>query len=274
MAAILRKYNIATTILFPLLDRGLMDFDDTPVVHAAGDSQISKDEGAFANTANGFVHEGNGIYSLALTIAEMGAARIVVTIVDQGAKSFEDQAVLIETYGHASAQHAFDLDLAEQTVALSAQGKLDVNAEADTALTDYDAPTDAEMTAEHDAILADTVDLQARVPAALVGGRMDSDVGNMQANVLDATALAANAILELNDALMRMTTAAVEAGAGGVPSHRTLYGIVAGLMHLHERDAGDNNIILYQADDATPLVTIPITKDSALDPIKKMDPPA
>jgi hypothetical protein len=46
------------------------------------------------------------------------------------------------------------------------------------------------------------------------------------------------------------------------------------MMHLHERDAGDDNIILYESDDSTVLATVPITKDSGLDPIKKVDPPA
>lgn len=43
-------------------------------------------------------------------------------------------------------------------------------------------------------ILGDTVDIQSRLPAALVGGRMDSDVGNMQAGVVDAAAIATDAI--------------------------------------------------------------------------------
>ena len=44
------------------------------------------------------------------------------------------------------------------------------------------------------AVQADTDDIQARLPAALVGGRMNSDVGNMQVGVIDAAAIATNAI--------------------------------------------------------------------------------
>lgn len=83
-------------------------------------------------------------------------------------------------------------------VQLSAQGKLDVNAEADTALSDYDPPTKTEQdsafteikgatwaagtdTLEHirdkeTDIETDTQDIQSRIPAALVTGRMSSDV--------------------------------------------------------------------------------------------------
>src|SRR3972149_10113441 len=98
---VFRKYGVATTILFPLITRGAMDFT-TAAVHAAGDSQLSKDEGAFANTTNAFAHEGNGSYSLALTAANMQAARISVTVIDQTSpKVWEDQCILISTYGNA-----------------------------------------------------------------------------------------------------------------------------------------------------------------------------
>ena len=107
----LRKYNSATTVLFPLIDRDAVDFESTPVTFAAADTKIIKDEGAAANTTNNPVHEGNGIYSLALTAAEMQAARVVITVIDRTAtKLWEDQAIIVETYGAASAQHAFDLD--------------------------------------------------------------------------------------------------------------------------------------------------------------------
>ncbi len=107
---VLRKYNTSTTILFPLIDRGTNDFESTPVSHASGDTQISKDEAAFGNTSNAFAHEGNGIYSIVLTAAEMQAARIVVTIIDQDAtKAWEDQAIVITTYGGSSAEHPIDL---------------------------------------------------------------------------------------------------------------------------------------------------------------------
>ena len=113
---ILRKYGAATTILFPLIDAGAADFESTPVTFATGDAQISKNEGAFANTSNNPAHEGNGMYSLALTATEMQAARIMITVIDTAPKTWEDQAIIISTYGNASAEHAFDLDTATQSV--------------------------------------------------------------------------------------------------------------------------------------------------------------
>lgn len=52
----------------------------------------------------------------------------------------------------------------------------------------------ADISADIAAVQADTDDIQTRLPAALVGGRMDSDVGNMQANVITAAAINAAAI--------------------------------------------------------------------------------
>lgn len=101
-----REYGTAATILFPLIDFGAQDFESTPVSFASGDTQISKDEGVFANTTNNPAHEGNGIYSLALTATEMEAARVVITVIDQTSpKAWEDQAIIICTYGNSSAQH-------------------------------------------------------------------------------------------------------------------------------------------------------------------------
>ena len=117
---VLRKYGVATTVIVPLIDRGTQDFESTPATFAAGDIKIIKDEAASANTTNLPTHEGHGIYSLALTAAEMQAARIAITWIDLTAtKLWEDQGIILSTYGHASAQHAFDLDTATQTVTAS-----------------------------------------------------------------------------------------------------------------------------------------------------------
>lgn len=67
-------------------------------------------------------------------------------------------------------------------------------AAADIAEHDVTQATQAVHTAALVAINADTDDIQTRLPAALVGGRMNSDVGNIQAGAVDAAAIAADAI--------------------------------------------------------------------------------
>ena len=109
----LRKYGAATTLNFQLFETDGVSFK-TDAAHASGDTKIMKDEGAEANTSNGFTDEGQG-YSIVLTAAEMTAARIVIYVVDQDTKTWLDTALVVETYGHASAMHAFDLGAAEVT---------------------------------------------------------------------------------------------------------------------------------------------------------------
>lgn len=111
----LRKYGEAQTINFELYEPDGVDLA-TGAVHASGDTTSIEDEGAEGNTTNGFTDEGSS-YSIVLTATEMQNARIVVHIVDQTAtKVWMDKVLVIETYGNASAQHAFDLDAATQDV--------------------------------------------------------------------------------------------------------------------------------------------------------------
>jgi len=68
--------------------------------------------------------------------------------------------------------------------------------------------TDADVSA----VLADTNDIQARLPAALVGGRMDASVGAMAADVITAAALAADAVSEIQSGLATLAGQAAIAG--------------------------------------------------------------
>ncbi len=86
---------------------------------------------------------------------------------------------------------------------LATQAKADVNAEV---LAVVDPRTDA--------IEADTQDLQNRMPAALVSGRMDASVGAMAANVMTAAAAADDLTAELQSGLA--TAAALAAVEGKV----------------------------------------------------------
>lgn len=56
----------------------------------------------------------------------------------------------------------------------------------------------------------DTADIQSRLPAALVSGRIDASVGAMAANTLTASALAADAVAEIQSGLSTLTQAQVQ----------------------------------------------------------------
>jgi hypothetical protein len=68
-------------------------------------------------------------------------------------------------------------------------------------LADILTDTGTTLQGELDGIQADTEDIQSRLPAALVSGRMDSSVGAMAANVLTASALATDAVTEIQSGL-------------------------------------------------------------------------
>lgn len=107
-----RKYNTATHVYVPMIKRGVVDFavaaDWTPV---AGDVKISKDGGAAANVTNlpTAITMGNtAMWDFSLTASELSAAKIAITVADSATKAVEDQMILIETYGHASAELKMD----------------------------------------------------------------------------------------------------------------------------------------------------------------------
>lgn len=75
-------------------------------------------------------------------------------------------------------------------------------------------PAGVSLAADVAAVQSDTNDLQARVPAALISGRMDVTVGAMQADVLTATALAASAVSEIQTGLSTLDAAGVRAAVG------------------------------------------------------------
>lgn len=61
-------------------------------------------------------------------------------------------------------------------------------------------------------IIGDTNDIQTRLPAALVGGRMDASVGAMAADVVTASAVAASAVTEIQSGLASQTSVDTLAG--------------------------------------------------------------
>jgi len=134
----LRKYGEAATLDFVLFKPDGVDFK-ADASFAAGDVTVMRDEGAEGNAANLPTDEGKG-YSLVLSATEMEAARIVVYLVDQDAtKAWLDDYLVVETYGHGSAQHGFDLDAAEPPVDVSKWGGTSVGVGTASGLPKVDA---------------------------------------------------------------------------------------------------------------------------------------
>ena len=226
---------------------------------AAGDVKISKDGGAAANvgTLPTAVAMGNSaIWKFVFTDAELQAAFVSVTIADSATKAVDDTGFSIETYGNASALHAFDLDTAStaqtgDSFAIVNSGTHG-NSALKTLIDAVDNFVDAEVAAIFDrigapagasvsadiaavksdsaAILVDTgTTLDGRIPAALVGGRMDSSLGAVAAGVDLSATMKASVNAEVLDVLNTDTFA--EPAQGAPAATATL---VAKIGHLYK----------------------------------------
>jgi hypothetical protein len=171
----LRKYGVEATLDFELYDTDGASLQ-TGAAHAAGDTNLMKDEGPEGATTNAFADEGRG-YSLVLTATEMEAARVVVYVVDQTSpKAWLDRVLVVETYGDASAQHAFDLGAASVDVGSIATGAVDADALAADAATEIADATlkrgvdNVEATADADSVAALVL---ARFHSSISGGTWD-----------------------------------------------------------------------------------------------------
>jgi hypothetical protein len=101
---LLAKYNTQTDFYFPMVKRGVVDLavsaDWTP---ATGDTKVSKDGGAVANSTNNPAIASGTSWKLTLTASELSAKWVTVQIVDSATKAVEDQFLTVLTYGNASA---------------------------------------------------------------------------------------------------------------------------------------------------------------------------
>lgn len=157
--------------------------DGAPVTAGTTTVYVTGDGGAQGAGAGTVTHEGNGCWSYVPTQAETNYDHVAFTFVNASAV-----AVTVNVYPTG-------LDPTDATT--GGLGNLDA------------AVSSRATAAQATAIEADTQDLQTRLPAALVGGRMDSDVGNLQnaviaaatfaASAIDATALASDAVAEIAD---------------------------------------------------------------------------
>lgn len=109
-------------------------------------------------------------------------------------------------------------------------------------------------------IEADTQDIQNRLPATLVSGRMDCSVGAMAANVVTASALATDAAQEIADTLLARNVSNVESSAG----EHTLCTIVLAML---EHSISEGTMTIYRTDGSTTHATKTLTSSSGAEPI-------
>ncbi len=164
----LAKYGVEYILNFELYETDGIDFK-TDATDEGADCSIRKDQGADTTSTNDFIDEGIS-YSLTITATEMQAKEVIVQIVDgTSTKTYLDKAIVIETYGNASALHAMDFDDAVRGGMTSLPN---ANADAAGGLAISDAGG-----LDMDAKLANTNEVTAARMGALTdwinGGRLD-----------------------------------------------------------------------------------------------------
>jgi len=301
----LRKYGVATTIDFSLYKADGTALK-TDAVSASGDVTLYRDEQNVETLdADAFVDEG-AIYSLVLSATEMEAARIIICIVDQTSpQAWFDRTLIVETYGHASAQHAFDLDTATVNLSSTTETQID-NIETDTNEIQGKLPTNKFMGSsdgsdkddEIDAIKAKTDNLPADPASETNVDANETKIDTLQA---DATAIKAktdnlpadpadesNIIAEIDanetkiDALQTDLTA-VKAKTDNLPADPasetnvdanetkidTIDANVDSILKINKNrwkiDVAANTLTIYDDDGVTPLHVFNL-KDSAGNP--------
>ncbi len=196
----LRQSTTKTVRLGPALDKTDGVTEETALSPTV---EVSKDGGAFAarNSATAVTHDSNGWYAVELNATDTNTVgRLVV--------KFDDAAT------HLPVWHEFcvlEEEVYDDLMAGSAVGYLkpatagrDLVVDA-AGLADANAvkvgPTGAGTAQTAGDVIADTNDIQARLPAALSGGRMDSQLGGITAGVDLSATMKASVNAEVDSAL-------------------------------------------------------------------------
>lgn len=212
-----------------------------------------KDEGNEGTPASGFVDEGHG-YSLALSATEMQAARIMIFVVDQTSpQAWLDKTLIIETYGHASAQHPFDLGTATVNLSSTTETQIDnIQTELDD-VHNTDLPAVKTDTA---AILTDTNELQTDWAD---GGRLDL--------LLDAAKEAVDtevaAIKTVTDTLTlaAIADAVHDEIVEGTTTLRKAVKLLNSMMAGKSSGGGTNTLVYRDIDDSKDRLTFTVDAD-------------
>lgn len=132
---------------------------------------------------------------------------------------------------------------------------------ADTAAIDARLPADpadeSNVLAAIAAVQADTDNLQTRVPAALVAGRMDSSVGAMAADTLTASALATDAVNEIVAAVFARAFSA----AYGALTFDQIMKILVATQGAKVSGAATTTVTIRNLDDSADVVVATVDAD-------------
>lgn len=214
------KKNAAYTFYVGLISQADTKIFKASPTLAAGDVKVAVDDGAPANLATLPVVDADFTkrVKVDLSAAEMNGDNVTVIFADAAGAEWCDLVVNIQTTVRQVDDLAYPA-VSGRSLAVDASGRVDVGAVAGSAQTAGD-------------IIGDTNDIQARLPAVLVGGRMAANaevVGDKTGYGLSAAAVQA-----IWDAL---TSALTTAGSIGKHLVDRIVGTLA--TGTHQPQSGD-----------------------------------
>src|SRR3990172_12841186 len=182
---------------------GLVDQANTKLLKssatiAAGDFKVSIDGGALANlgTLPTVTPAASKMVKITLSVAEMTGDNITVVASDAAGAEWCDLEINLQTAARQIDDLAYPATSGRSMV-VDAAGLVDANAVKVGPTGAGTAQTAADLATAVAGVQSDTDNLQTRIPAALVSGRIDASVGAMATDVLDAAALKADAVTEM-----------------------------------------------------------------------------
>ena len=221
MTQFLKQSTAATVKLGPFVDSTDGVTAETALTISQADIRLSKNGGAFAqtNNATGATHDENGYYGVPLDTTDTNTlGRLRVAVNESGSLPVWQDFMVVNANVYDSLIGGSD-NLQVDTVQIEGSDATDqINAAADTALTDYDPPTKAEL----DSGLAALNDLSAaQVNAEVDTALADIHLDHLLAADYDpaskpgtATALL-NELIENDGGVSRFTANALEQAPTG-----------------------------------------------------------
>jgi hypothetical protein len=229
---------------------------------AAADFNVSKDGGALAalTTTPTVTPAAGKLVKITLSATEMTADNVTVVCSDSAGAEWNDLVVNIQTAARQVDDLAFPAT-SGRSIVVDTAGLVDANAV-------KVGPTGAGTAQTAGDIIGDTNDIQTRLPAALVSGRMDSSVGAMAANTVTAAALAADAGAEIADAILdRDMSTGTDSGSATVRTVRQALRFLRNKWTL-----ASGTLTVTKEDDTATSWTSVIGTTAAAEPVTSSDP--
>lgn len=213
------QYGVAYIFYVALVDQSNTKVFKASSTQAAGDWKISKDGGALTNLTNlpAVTPAGSVMVQISLTATEMQADNVTVVGIDAAGAEWCSLVINIQTSVRRIDDLAYPAT-SGRAIDVSAGGEVGLDWANIGSPTTTVALSGTTVKTATD-VETDTQDIQARLPAALVSGRIDASAGAIAANAITATAIASDAITDAkvaSDVTIASVTGAVGSVTGNV----------------------------------------------------------